>query len=59
MELSLGWLFVSMWRSPADSKVSLVLLMSDKCQQFDIFVSQGFILVITDQKTVLEMIHKI
>lgn len=35
-------------------KVLLLLLTSDECHQFDIFVSQDFILV-TDQKIVLEI----
>lgn len=38
-------------------KVLLLLLTSDECHQFDILVSQDFILVVTGQKIVLEMKH--
>ena len=58
MKLSSGCLFPC-GEAQQTPKVSLVLLTSDECQQFDIFVSQGFILVFTNWKMVLEMKYKI
>lgn len=40
-------------------KMLLLLLTSDECHQFDIFVSQDYILVVTGQKIVLEMKYNI